>query len=94
MRLQGYVGGVNDSRELIEMKKAIVVFFLISLSVEVVTSLWVWTSQPSHGLVDVYEGSFIKYETARLLPWVLIVVAMLSFLWVPRKLLYGRTSGD
>lgn len=51
------------------MKKPIVEFFLLCLSVEVVTSLSVWTSQPTHGRVDVYEGSFIKYETARLLPW-------------------------
>jgi hypothetical protein len=76
------------------MKKPMVVFFLLCLSIEVVTSLWVWTSQPSHGLVDVYEGSFIKYETSRLLPWTLIVVAVLFLLLLARKLPVWRKSGD
>ena len=75
------------------MKKSIAVFFLLCFLVEIGTSLLVWSGQPSHGLVDLYRFSFVRYETERLIPWA-IIVAVLSLMWVARNLRYRRTSRD
>jgi hypothetical protein len=70
------------------MKRLIVTFPVMFLIVEVATSWWVWSGQPSHGLVDVYDFSFIRYETERLLPWALIALVVLGLSWLTPNLLY------
>lgn len=60
------------------MKKRIPLFFVLFMGVELLTSLWVWQNQPSHGLVDVYQYSFFKFEMERLLAWVVTACIMLA----------------
>lgn len=66
--------------EGLNMKRSLAALVGILLIVEVATSWWVWTGQPSHGLVDVYGFSFIKYELERLLPWMVIVAIVLGLI--------------
>ena len=64
------------------MTRLILAFAAMFLTVEVVTSWWVWSSQPSHGLVDIYGFSFIRYETERLLPWAVLAAIILGLFWL------------
>lgn len=75
------------------MKRQIVLFFVLYLSVELVTSLWIWQNQPSHGLVDLYGYSFLNYELERIVPWALIACIMLAlFCFVPSVFSRSRKS--
>ena len=60
--------------------KRILIGFAIALIVEVAASFWVWERQPSHGLVDIYDESFLRYEAERVVPW-LIAAIILFGLW-------------
>ncbi len=64
------------------MKRSVLVFPFVFLIVEVATSWFVWSSQPSHGLVDLYGFSFVNYERQRLLPWVVIVTVVVGVVWL------------
>lgn len=68
------------------MKKQLMQVFIISLSVEVSTSLWKWLRAPTDGLHVYYNFSFLAYEAERIVPWaaffVLIVMLWLFLGWI------------
>ena len=67
------------------MKRFSVTFTIMFLIVELATSWSVWSNQPSHGLDDVYEFSFINYETERLLSWSIITAIVVGLFWLASK---------
>ena len=74
--------------------KSILAFLTIFLIVEVVTSWWVWSSQPSHGVPDHYGFSFINYETERLLPWAVVAAILVGLFWLGSSLRSSAKGGS
>ena len=70
------------------MKRELLQIFVVSLSVEVFTSLWKWLRAPTDGLRVNYNGNFLAYEAERLVPWVACFLLVAS-LW----LVLGWLSG-
>jgi len=59
---------------------------IIALLSEITSSGWTWIRAPSDTLRVGYEGSFVAYETERLIPWLITLgVSLLVCLLVDRK---------
>jgi hypothetical protein len=63
------------------MKLKCLAILAIALVAEIGTSWWRWVRAPTDTLRAWYGGSFLAYQTERLIPWVAIA-ATLTILWV------------
>lgn len=63
------------------VRKELQQIFVISLAVEVGTSLWRWLRAPTDGLHVEYNFSFLAYEAERIVPWAVFFVLMI-LLWL------------
>ncbi len=59
------------------MKSSILKILTIAFLAEMMTSLWIWQRQPSHGLVDYYNYSFWNYLYERIVPWFFSIIVLL-----------------
>jgi hypothetical protein len=73
------------------MRRELLQIFVVSLSVEVATSLWRWLRAPTDTLRAVYHGSFLGYEAERLVPWAVSFLLAAS-LWLFLRRLSGAGS--
>ena len=67
------------------MKSRMLIAFTVALVVELAASSWVWARQPSHGVVDIYDYSFLKYEAERIVPWLIAAVALFGLWFISER---------
>jgi len=57
----------------------------LALCSEVCTSLWIWLRSPTDSLRVWYQGSFVAYESERLLPWFIVFAILWGALSLVRR---------
>jgi hypothetical protein len=71
------------------MKRQLLALFVVALIAEISASWWTWVRAPTDSLRVGYQGSFITYELERLVPWLIIFIALNSTLYfIERRALF------